>query len=77
MEGISYRIFIGNFLCRRIVQNICVMYVCICNAITEKMLDDEPFLINKVGTKCGKCLDNSSIIGHNITYLVEKDERDN
>ena len=53
------------------------MYICICNAITEKMLDKEPFLINKVGTKCGKCLDNSSIIRHNITYLVKKDERDN
>jgi bacterioferritin-associated ferredoxin len=32
------------------------MYLCICNAITEKMLEDDPNLIDKIGTKCGTCL---------------------
>jgi hypothetical protein len=32
------------------------MYICICNAITEKMLKEDPTLIDKVGSKCGTCL---------------------
>jgi bacterioferritin-associated ferredoxin len=34
------------------------MYICICNAITEKDLIDSPQLNIKVGTVCGQCLDN-------------------
>lgn len=32
------------------------MYICICNAISEKMLRENPSLANVVGSKCGKCL---------------------
>ncbi len=32
------------------------MYVCVCCAITEKMLDDNHSLLSKIGSKCGKCL---------------------
>lgn len=32
------------------------MYVCICNAISEKMIRENPSLANVVGSKCGKCL---------------------
>jgi len=33
------------------------MYICICNGITESMLKDNPELVNKIGTNCGKCLE--------------------
>jgi len=32
------------------------MYVCICNNISTKDLEKDPSLIDKVGTKCGKCI---------------------
>ena len=32
------------------------MYVCICNAITEKDIKENPELNNLVGTVCGMCL---------------------
>ena len=33
------------------------MYICICNGITQKMLQDDPELIKKLGSNCGKCLE--------------------
>ena len=38
------------------------MYVCICNAITEKDLTDSPDLKERLGTVCGQCLDNEDRI---------------
>ena len=38
-----------------------IMYVCICNAITERMLKDNPELVSVVGNSCGKCKENKSI----------------
>ena len=32
------------------------MYICICNAITDGMLKDNPELVKQIGTDCGKCL---------------------
>ena len=32
------------------------MYICVCNAITETMLKENPELQKKIGTNCGKCL---------------------
>ena len=32
------------------------MYICVCNAITDKMLEENPELMNKIGSNCGKCL---------------------
>lgn len=55
------------------------MYVCICNAITEKMLAENHFLLEKVGSKCGKCLEGGTVKDNaQVTYLVknEKDRRD-
>tara|TARA_B110000196_G_C21055972_1_gene619843 strand:- start:658 stop:822 length:165 start_codon:yes stop_codon:yes gene_type:complete len=34
------------------------MYVCICNAITEKDIKEKPELNNLVGTVCGMCINN-------------------
>jgi len=33
------------------------MYICICNAITENDVKENPELNNLVGTICGKCLE--------------------
>ena len=32
------------------------MYICICNAITDSMLKQDPTLIDVCGTNCGKCI---------------------
>lgn len=32
------------------------MYVCICNAITDKMLKEDSRYILMCGTQCGKCI---------------------
>ena len=32
------------------------MYICICNAITDKMLKEDARYITKCGTQCGKCI---------------------
>jgi len=54
------------------------MYICICNAITEKMLDDNHFLIAKIGNRCGKCLQEHKISdGNRVTYLVKGSETAN
>jgi len=51
------------------------MYLCICNAITEKMLDDNHFLLEKIGSQCGKCLEGGHVRdGHRVTYLKGTDE---
>ena len=34
------------------------MILCICNNISEKDLLQEPFLINKIGSRCGKCIES-------------------
>ena len=36
------------------------MYVCICNQITEDMLQKNPNLINKLATNCGSCEDTKT-----------------
>lgn len=47
------------------------MYICICNAITEKMLDENHFLLAKIGSKCGKCIQSGRITdGNRVTYLA-------
>jgi len=38
------------------------MYICICNAIREKDLIDNPTLKTKVGSVCGQCIDNEDYI---------------
>jgi len=46
------------------------MYICICNAITQKMLAENSFLLAKVGSKCGKCLEDLSVSdGERMLYL--------
>jgi len=46
------------------------MYLCVCNAITEKMLDENHFLLEKIGSKCGKCLVEGKVSdGKRVTYL--------
>ena len=32
------------------------MYICICNAVTDTMLKEDPRYITKCGTNCGKCI---------------------
>lgn len=45
------------------------MYVCICNAITEKMLEENSFLLAKIGSQCGKCIENGKVYdGAGMTY---------
>lgn len=47
------------------------MYLCICNAITQKMLDNNHFLLEKIGSKCGKCIESGGINdGNRVTYLT-------
>ena len=46
------------------------MYVCVCKAITQKMLQNNSFLISEVGTKCGKCLESGLIFdGERMTHM--------
>jgi len=45
------------------------MYVCICNAITQKMLAENSFLMAKVGSKCGKCKEGQVFDGERMTYF--------
>lgn len=47
------------------------MYLCICNRITESMLAENSFLLNVIGSKCGKCIEDSSIHdGERMTYIT-------
>ena len=32
------------------------MYVCVCNAITSSNIVDNPSVLHKCGTNCGKCI---------------------
>ena len=46
------------------------MYVCICNAITQKMLQENSFLMAKVGSRCGKCTESGQVFdGERMTQL--------
>jgi len=46
------------------------MYLCICNAITEKMLQENSFLMSKIGSKCGKCIESGRVFdGERMTLL--------
>jgi len=46
------------------------MYVCICNAITQKMLAENSFLMTKVGSRCGKCVESGHVFdGERMTHL--------
>ena len=47
------------------------MYVCICNAITQKMLAENSFLMAKVGSKCGKCVEVDVFDGQRMTHIVQ------
>lgn len=47
------------------------MYVCICNAITQKMLAENSFLMTKVGSKCGKCVEIDVFDGQRMTHIVQ------
>jgi len=52
------------------------MYVCVCNAITEKMLAENHFLLEKVGSQCGKCLEGGIVNDNDqMTYLVTDGRR--
>lgn len=54
------------------------MYVCVCSAITEKMLDENHFLLPKIGAQCGKCLQGNRISdGNRVTYLANESETAN
>ena len=47
------------------------MYLCICNRITESMLAENSFLIDVIGSKCGKCLESGSIDdGERVSYIT-------
>jgi len=47
------------------------MYLCICNRITESMLAENSFLIDVIGSKCGKCLESESVNdGERVTYIT-------
>ena len=50
------------------------MYLCICNNISEKDLLEEPFLVNKIGTGCGKCIEKRISCGQ-IDFLIEPQDR--
>jgi bacterioferritin-associated ferredoxin len=52
------------------------MYVCICNAITQKMLAENSFLMDIVGNKCGKCIENKVFDGERMTYIVDDKNAD-
>lgn len=45
------------------------MYVCICNAITEKDLKRNPELKKLLGTKCGKCMSRKKIMTQAEKYI--------
>jgi len=52
------------------------MYVCSCNNISSKDLEKDPFLIHKVGSKCGKCVErNQQVVCGNLSVLVEPEDR--
>lgn len=53
------------------------MYLCICNNISEKDLLKEPFLINKIGTCCGKCIEDSNtrVSCGQIDFLLTPSDR--
>lgn len=52
------------------------MYICVCNAITEKMLEENSFLMAKVGSKCGKCLEGGRVSdGAGVTYIKNKEDK--
>lgn len=53
------------------------MYICVCNAITQKMLSENHFLLEKVGSQCGKCLEGGRVLDSGqVTYLVRRDEEE-
>lgn len=53
------------------------MILCICNNISEKDLLQEPFLINKIGSRCGKCLENTNfkVSCGQIDFLLSRQDR--
>ncbi len=47
------------------------MYICVCNAITEKQLQENSFLLEVLGNKCGKCIEEEKIDDkERMTYLT-------
>ena len=51
------------------------MYICICNAITEKQLQENSFLLALVGSKCGKCLEKSIHDKERMLYLTDTKDK--
>ena len=48
------------------------MYLCICSGITETMLEKNSFLLAKIGSQCGKCLEGGKLSdSKKVTYLVD------
>jgi len=46
------------------------MYICVCNAITEKQLQENSFLLEVLGNKCGKCIEEEIDDKERMTYLT-------
>jgi len=46
--------------------------ICVCNNIREKDLKENPFLISKVGTKCGVCVREGVIKCGKDVYIMDK-----
>ena len=54
------------------------MIICVCNNIREKDLKENPFLISKVGTKCGVCVREGVIeCGKDVYIMDTKDQLKN
>ena len=52
------------------------MYICICNAITEKQLQENSFLLEVIGNKCGKCIEEEEIDDkERMTYLTTSNKK--
>ena len=47
------------------------MYVCICNQITEDMLQKNPNLINKLATNCGSCENTKTNMKKKLREKIE------
>lgn len=52
------------------------MYLCLCNGITSKMLENNSFLAHKIGDKCGICIrDNPNVAAAKVTYLLDSNKK--
>ena len=52
------------------------MYICICNAITESMLEETDYYYHLVGSGCGKCVEEPhQYTCGQVTYLTETKDK--